>query len=85
MDFNIIEEDFSDESKANDPLISSRHGRCSDWHSSTLVSDEGMTITQNNACDLSAKNLSIDTTPRSKHCYVVVEYSSFRVPSDIKV
>lgn len=83
MDFNIIEEDFLDASKENDPLISSLPGNCFDRHSSTLVSDEGMTIFQNNACDLSAKNLSLDTTPRSKRYYEVVEYSSFTVPSDM--
>lgn len=85
MGFNINEEEFFDELKENDSLISSRHGHCSDRHLSIPPSDEGITIIQNNECDLSAKNLSLDATPESKSCYAVVESSSFTVPSDMKV
>jgi hypothetical protein len=85
MDFNIIEEEFFNESKENDPKISSLTGNCFDRHSSIPPSNEGMTIIQDNACDPSANNSPFDATLDSKRCYVVVESSYFTVPSDMQV
>jgi hypothetical protein len=85
MDFNITEEEFSDESRRHHPVISSLPGNCFDRHSPIPPSDEGTTIIQYNACDLGAKNLNFDATLESKRCYVVVDSSSFTVPSDMQV
>jgi hypothetical protein len=85
MDFNITEEELTDESRMHHPVISSLPGNCFDRHSSIPQSVEGMRMILNNACDLSAKNLPFDATPERKRRYVVVESSSFTVPSDMKV
>ena len=73
MDFHITEEDFSDELKKNQPVISSSHWNCIDRKSSTTPSEER------------AKYFQDDPTQEKRYCYDIKESSIFTAPIDLKV